>query len=183
MKTKYKGKVPRTSGWQKQTEYDNLLSDLDVSSLKFLKFKYNKDIREFPYQCDLNKEDNQIRYKEMLQRKHMIDEELEQRNALQIRNTSEYFDPQTGLVLDEDGNAKYGISFNEDETGYIYHNLDGVTTEDTSLDNEEDEGDTIVTPVRVGTKIVGVKIKEGNRTNEEKYKEWNYWEEEIIQEE
>ena len=180
MKTKYKSKSPRTSGWQSQIDFDILLSDLSMSSLRFLKHRYNKEIREYPQYFDLNDADHQTFYKEMLQRKHMIDEEIENRNHSDTQINKEYFDIETGIVLDEHGNAKYGIAFNEDETGYVYQQLQGGSdeeiTEYTRNDDYEynDEGDVRVQPIREGKKVVGYKVKESTRSKSDIYKDWDY---------
>ena len=179
MKTKYKGKVPSTSGRQSQYQYDKLLSTLDVSSLKFLKEKYNSDIREYTLWNDLNDEDNLKEYQQIIQRKHMIDEELEHRNIQSVRKSDCYFDSQTGLVYDEDGKILYAISFNEDETAYVYHDLNWVLIEESKFyepEDEEDEYEMNITPVIVGKKVVEFRIKESNRKNKDIYRDWEYWE-------
>jgi hypothetical protein len=70
----------RTSSAESQWSYDNLLADLDISSLRFLSQKYNKDLVYFRIHNNLNDQDNAQLYKEMQQRKKMIDEELENRD-------------------------------------------------------------------------------------------------------
>lgn len=182
MKTKYNSKVPRTSGWQSQNEYDNLLADLSFSSLKALKHIYNKEIRDFPNHFDLNESENQSFYKEMLQRKHMIDEEYEFRKN-NPQPYGEYFDAETGYVLNEFGEAIYGISFNEDEDNYVYHRLDGetMTTDIKSRyimdDDYDDCKDVKVTPIKVDKKVVGYTIKESERDIKDIYNGWDYYSE------
>jgi hypothetical protein len=69
----------RTTGAKHQWQYDNLLSDLDITSLKFLSWKYNNDLRYFPSHNNLNDQENAQSYKEIQQRKKMIDEEIRHR--------------------------------------------------------------------------------------------------------
>ena len=125
MKTKYKGKGVHTSGWQSQNEFDNLLSNLDVSSLCFLNDKYMHDIRDFPNQFDLNHPNYQSFYKEILQRKKMIKEEIDHRimniyASESYQDRGEYFDSRTGLVLDENNNVLYSVAYTEDEEDIAY---------------------------------------------------------------
>ena len=147
MKSRYKGKTQRTSGWESQPEYDSILSDLDVSSLVFLKDKlYPERLREFRNTHDLNNPLSQKEYKYMQQRIVMIREELSNRmydiNASpSVRDLGEYFDPETGIVLDENGNKLYGISFSEDEDDYIYDHTNNSTSHPT-LENNKDDDET-----------------------------------------
>ncbi len=55
MKVKYDSRVTRTSGWKTQPIYDEELSTMDISSLRFLNYKYKIDIRDFSkdYSLDL----------------------------------------------------------------------------------------------------------------------------------
>jgi hypothetical protein len=69
----------RTQGATHQWEYDNLLSELDISSLRFLSHKYNKDLSYFRNNNNLRDNTNAQLYLEMQQRKKMIDEELQNR--------------------------------------------------------------------------------------------------------
>ena len=71
-----------TAGADSQRGYDNLLSDLDISSLRFLAQKYAKDLHYFRSHHDLNEQENAQSYKEMQQRKKMIEEELSFRENL-----------------------------------------------------------------------------------------------------
>lgn len=138
MKTKYyHSKTRRTDGHTSQPEFDNLLADLDISSLKFLNHKYKKEIRLFPSQFDLNEERNQKEYQRMLQRKHMISEELDLRMhdimaSPSYQDRGELFDPETGLVLDEYGDYKYAIAYKENIDSPVYESFD---------DADEDLGD------------------------------------------
>lgn len=79
----------RTSGFKSQNEYDVLLSDLDISSLKFLAHKYAKDLKYFRSHNNLNDQENAQAYKEMQQRYKMIDEELSFREAMHSYDESE----------------------------------------------------------------------------------------------
>jgi len=161
MKNKYRGKVTRTSGWSSQPEFDNELKDYHISDLVFLNHKYHAEIRDFPNHFDLNDEDSQQLYKEMLQRKSMIGEELKHRmmdiNASpSFQEQGSYYDPETGLVIDKHGDVEYSISYNEDEDDIIC-NETGNSTE--LLESLEDETDYYY-------------YKYHNR--KELYKEWDY---------
>jgi len=175
MKTKYSRRGIKTSGYQSQNYYDSFLSDLDVSSLKFLKYKYNKDIKEFTLTNDLNNENNQELYKRILQRKKMIDTELENRNVLLVHYRDEYFDPQTGLVFDEDGNSVYALTYSEDENAYLYYKQNGESS--LEFQENDDESEISVEPIIIGNKIVEYKVGESKRNKEDIYKDWNYWDE------
>ena len=103
----------------------------------------------------------------MQQRIVMIKEELSNRmfdiNASQtIRETGDYFDPETGLVVDEYGNKKYGIAFNEEEDDYQYDHTNNTTSHPT-LENEDDDK----------TNYVYYK----NHTRKGLYEDWDYQDE------
>ena len=137
MKSKYKGKVPRTSGWETQGAFDNMISDLDVSSLCFLNDKYNDEIKEYSQIYDLNNPEFYQEYKELCQRKHMLTEEIDFRIMTEQEN-SEYFDSQTGGVLDKYGNTQYFIAYSENEDEIIYtHNMNNAGSP-VEYDNETD---------------------------------------------
>jgi len=145
-KTRFDGKYIRTDGWRHQSNYDNLLADLDVSSLSFLKYKYNRDIRYFRNHHDLNDEDNAEKYKLLLQRKSMITQELEHRLYDTYASPSQqdrvdYFDAEMGIVLDEFYNPLYGVAFSEDEDDYEYSHTDNTASPLVNDINEEDETD------------------------------------------
>lgn len=140
MRTKYKSKVTRTSGWQSDPEFDKIISDLDVSSLAILNDKYKNDIRDYPRNFDLSNPKYKQFYKVLLQHKKMIVEEIDE----QIRNRDAsptyqgndiYFDAETGLVMKyssriddiNDGEkALYSIAYNEDESDMIYNNSENT---------------------------------------------------------
>ena len=127
MKTKFKGKVPRTSGWQTQWEYDNLLADLDVSSLCFLNDDYRHKIKEFPMTYSLSDPETQHQYQLLLQEKKMIEEELDVRFKCPIYEKR--FDSTTGLVLDEDGNIMYSMAYSQNEDQIVYlHDMNDMGT-------------------------------------------------------
>lgn len=69
----------KTGGAKHQWEYDILLSELDISSLRFLSEKYNKDLKYFRNNNNLYDNSNSQLYLEMQQRKKMIDEEIHNR--------------------------------------------------------------------------------------------------------
>jgi len=168
MKSKYKGKAIRTSGWETQPDFDNLLSDLDISSLRFLKHDYNKKIRDFGNQRDLHDEGNVREYQELLQRKKMITQELEHRSTDLLATPDymegeTYFNPNTGLVINTNKGPLYSISFNEEETDYVYN------------DDIEKSDDTEYKVYKVGKKIVGYSYN-SDRDLSDIYQDWNYYE-------
>lgn len=127
MKSKYRGKVTRTSGWQSQHLYDLELSNFHVSDLVALNHYYVKNIRDFPNHFDLKDELYQKEYQSILQRKAMIGEELNNRMRDIIASPSyqerhSYFDPETGLVIDKYGTIKYSISYTDNEESITYNN-------------------------------------------------------------
>jgi len=171
MKSKYKGKTMRTSGWETQPEFDIIISDLDISSLRFMKHDYNKQIRDFGNQRDLLDEVNIQKYQELLQRKKMVTEELEHREmdldaSPDFINGETYFDPNTGLVINTESGPLYSISFNEEEDDYIYNN---------GMDSNDDD-EINIKIIRQGPKVIGYVIDEMNRDRTDIYKNWNYYE-------
>jgi len=181
MKSKFDSKeVPRTSGWHSQPEYDTVLGDLDVSSLKFLNHKYAQHIQDFHNHFDLGDVDNQKEYQEMLQRKKMIQEEITHRMqdiyaSPSYQDRSNYFDPETGLVLDEDNNILYSISFNEYEDDYVYHHTDTEHKVNGSTEMLDDYDEVEVVSMREGTKLIGYKVIERERSLKDVYSGWNYY--------
>jgi len=166
MKTKYKGKVIRTSGWKSQPEFDKFLSELSVSSLRFLNHEYGKKIAYFRNNYDLYDEENARAYQLLQQDKHMIEEELKHREVQNhgVRLDTQYFDPDTGLVIDIVKGPQYSIAFNESETDYVYN-----------YDNRE------------YSEIEEEKLESSRKRLYDVYKDWNYydekWREEYDQEE
>jgi len=76
---RYPSDLIRSKSWESQPEFDNLIRDIDISSLRFLRNKYIKDIRYFKKSNDLSIKENIHEYKQMQQRLKMISEELERR--------------------------------------------------------------------------------------------------------
>lgn len=188
MKSRFKGKVPRTSGWETQTDFDNLLADLDISSLCFLNDDYKHRITEFCYIHDVNKSKHHKEYLQLLQRKKMLSQELGNRwrdiNASQsYSGDGEYFDSKTGLVIDKHNTIKYGISYNEEEDGYVYHYLDleisvtEVQPERIDTSDEDDYKGVRVIPIKVDNKLTGYQVIDSERSKEEIYRNWDYTQE------
>lgn len=71
-----------TSGRKSQYRFDKLLSELDISSLRFLRHKYLQDISHFRQEHNLNVQEYAQTYKELQQRLKMISEELKLREQL-----------------------------------------------------------------------------------------------------
>lgn len=125
-------KIRRTKSWQRQPEFDNLLADTDISGLRFLRLKYEKQLNEFRTTNDLNYIDNFSEYKEIQQRYKMINDELLHRTEdtwasptykHQIKSS---FDSDKGVAYNEDGVPICTVDYNEDETGFILRDLEGV---------------------------------------------------------
>ena len=112
----------RTSGYRSQNEFDNLLADLDGSSLRFLSSKYNKDLVYFKVHHNINEQENAQEYKEIQQRKKMIEQELGNRKkyGTLIGITQDFkFDSETGFVTDLDNHIVQQLAYNETETEII----------------------------------------------------------------
>lgn len=165
-RTQYaEAKLYRTKSWQSQPEYDNTLADLDISSLKFLKFHYVKEIREFTLFFDLNNPKNFNLFKEMKQRYKMINEELDNRtNDIYASPTyqfgREHFDAETGLVLDEYNNIQYSIAYTDDEEDIVYNHTNN-STGDVTIESSDDETDY---EMYKSDKLIDI------------YRNWNYYE-------
>ena len=71
-----------TSGRNSQYMFDKLLSELDISSLRFLKQKYIRDLNDFRKEHNLSVQANAQAYKEIQQRLKMITEEIRFREQL-----------------------------------------------------------------------------------------------------
>jgi len=140
MKSQFKGKVNRTSGWETQPIYDGELSTMDMSSLRFLNYKYKSDIRDFSKDYNLDVKKNFDHYMGMRQRKNMIREELNHR-IMDIYASESYqdkrdtFNPDTSLVMDKYNNVLYSIAYTEDYDDIIFDhtaNTSGFVSEDDS---------------------------------------------------
>lgn len=136
-----------TSGYHSQPEYDKMLSNLDISSLKFLNGKYKSDIRAFRENFDLNDEDNQQQYKEMLQRKKMIQEEMRNRIILLYESESyqeggDWFDPETGIVIDRNSKILYEVAYADEDCSSMVYIMDNESKlkekQIDDMSNEED---------------------------------------------
>ena len=109
----------RTKGNTSQHDYDNLLADLDISSLRFLEGKYKRDIEEFKYNHNLDNKDHLGQYKDMQQRFNMIIDEIENRekfsesNDLYTRDT--HFNNNDIVLLDSGKRKILRPSYSEDE--------------------------------------------------------------------
>ncbi len=110
----------RSKSWKSQPAYDVFLSDTDMSGLRFLKTKYERDLWDYQLDHDLNNPKNFEEYKEIQQRYKMICEELEKR----------YHDT---LLLDEDD-----VHFSENYEYIVNESKDGKR-EIWSVDLYEDE--------------------------------------------
>ena len=116
----------QTKGYHSQPKFDSMISNLDVSSLKFLNHKYKVDIRHFREIFDLGDVDNQQQYQEMLQRKKMIQEELDTKimniySSQSYQDRKDYFDIETGMVIDINSKVLYEVAYaDENCSGMVY---------------------------------------------------------------
>jgi len=143
MKTKYyHSKTIRTDGYKSQPEYDELISDLDISSLRFLKQKKQKDINEFRSTHDLNNPEYAEKYKVMQQQFVMITQEIKHRQVFnESSKEEEWYDPETGFIIDEHGNYKGAVYYDENEESMVYSNSEDNVESVSFEEEDEDEFD------------------------------------------
>lgn len=113
----------RTSSYQAQKAYDRMISDCDISSLRFLSEKYESDLDRYKQEHSLEDKSNWREYKNMQQRKKMIDEELTVRlmnQSATITKGSTYFDSDTGLIFSEDTGDIIGSADMDELSEEIY---------------------------------------------------------------
>ena len=149
-------KTRRTKSWQSQPEFDNMLGDLDISSLRMLKQKREGDLRSYKTNNDMSNPDIFEEYTYLQQNYKMICDELTHRE-MDIRASKmpkERFDSETGLVLDEHGKPIYSIDYNSEEDSLIYRDNTGTILSE----NNEDDNDG----------------KRKSRTRKEVYEGWDY---------
>lgn len=97
--------VLRSKSWMSQPQFDNLIRDIDVSSLRFLKLKYKDEIRNLKQTTDLGISENMYKYKQMEQRFKMVSEELKRRyhDTLLLNDRDIHFSRNHDYVILEDG--------------------------------------------------------------------------------
>jgi len=99
--------ILRSKRWESQPDFDNLIRDIDISSLKFLKSKYLKEVKQY---------DNDIRnlsdeaFNDLItkrQRLLMLDEEIEKRihDTVLLDEKDIHFTDNYDMVVSTD---KYG---------------------------------------------------------------------------
>jgi len=120
----------RTSSYQAQKAYDRMLADCDISSLRFLSSEYDKRLDRYKESHDLNNSEFWREYRNMQQRKKMIDNELSARIMNKSAISDTYiteFDSTKNIVYGNDGdNDIQYVAFNEDEDGYVITDLEGL---------------------------------------------------------
>lgn len=122
-------KTKRTSSYKAQKSYDRMLADCNISSLRFLSEKYDKELDNYKEQNDITQKENFREYRNIQQRKKMIDEELTVRlmneSATTTKSTT-YFDSNTGLIYGEySGDILGTADFDENEECINVRNFDG----------------------------------------------------------
>ena len=139
MKERRKDTVQRINkGWQNQPEFDEEISYLNISSLRFLKHKYKKEIRDFENHFDIENPDFQMQYKRLLQRKKMLDKEYEfKKNADSSSPEEQWFDAEKGIVFDENYKEKYAVAYTEDEDDITYVTLNAKASSECRGDDDE----------------------------------------------
>jgi len=149
---RYDDKELRTSSYRGQEAYDRMLAECSISSLRFLSDKYDKQLDEFKERNNLNDSENWREYKDLQQRKKMIDEELTTRlmnESATITTPKTHFDSTTGLIYDEyTGDIIGSADIDEDEEVLYVRDFDGEVT------NE---------------------YGPGTEDRKERYKRWDYW--------
>lgn len=153
-------KYRRTRSWQRDPDFDRevLGYERTISGLKHLRNTYNIRIREYPNFFDLNDEENQEEYEDLIRHRDMINDEINYRYkdkdaSPTFRGVSEYFDSETGLVYNSEGEVLYSIVYNEKEDGIIYN---------TFIDEYEDIIDTPYFK------------RSTNKSLHDIYKDWDY---------
>ena len=144
-----------TKGHKSQSNYDNLLSEMSISSLRFEVFNNKKKVNEYKNTKDLNNKDNLDTYMQMRQRYVMACEEYNNRVMDRYASTDyeQWFDIETGNVMGNDNEVLYTMDFNENEDGYVMTETENVYED--IIVSEIDE-------------------KPKERTRREIYKDWNY---------
>jgi len=106
-----------TKGQHRQPQFDTFISNLKDDELSFLSSKYNRDLIYFINHNDLNNQESAQLYKEMQQRKKMIDEERKTRKMLKtsVDYMETRFDAESGTVVDSDNNSLGAIAYDKDE--------------------------------------------------------------------
>lgn len=97
-----------THGSKSQYRYDKFISELDLSSLRFLRHKYINDLSEYRRQNNLNNSKNAQEYKMMQQRLKMINEEIKLREQCDLvrHDPDIYFDGDFLIVTYPSGITK-----------------------------------------------------------------------------
>jgi hypothetical protein len=131
----------RTRSWQNNPDYDKFISDLPVSSLRFLQFKYKKEKKEFRNNFNIKQPLYLNEYMKLCKIEGMIDDEINNRMKFEATTNQweEWFDDEKGVVFGESGVEKYAIAYTEDEDDIVYVNLNAkVSSECREEDDETD---------------------------------------------
>ena len=158
-------KVNRTKGYKSQKEYDIEISDFDMSSLRFLKFKYKKDLLDFHNHFDLNDPECYNEYTRLQQRYKMINEELHHRSldiyaSPSYQDRGEYLDTDTSLLIDKYGEIICEVSYDEDYNHIMYDGEEVQSLREDFIEDKEDDYIMYTSPER-----------------KDIYRDWNYYEE------
>ena len=154
----------RTSSYRDDRQYDVVVSECDISSLRFLSEYYEDKLEEYKQIHNLSNREYWRVYKSLQRRKKMIDEELSVRimnDSATITSIVPEFDSTQNIIYDnhEDTSSpdsiKY-ISFDEDENGYIVSNKEGEVIDQFTIRDKELVDDYVP------------------KSKKELYKDWDY---------
>jgi hypothetical protein len=118
----------RTSSYRGKESYDRFLSTCNISSLRALSDKYNKELYRYKKDNDINNPLNWREYKDKQQIKKMVDEELFSRIMNKYASSKYlelYYDSLTGCVVDYNKGAIGFADYNVDETAIVVRDIEG----------------------------------------------------------
>jgi len=154
----------KTKSWKSNPQFDNILSEEDISGLRYLEEVYEKRINNYKQSHDLS---NRIYYNEYkyLEINHgMIEQEIYMRTMDNMASPTlksisvREMDSDTGVIYNNYGSPIQSIDFNENETGIILRDLEGNVLNDSSKE------------------LIDYNIK---LSKSELYKDWDYWIEDV----
>jgi len=160
---KDENKYTKTSSYRHDKDYDDLVSNCDISSLRFLSEHYDDKLDIYKHTHNLDNREYWREYKNIQRRKKIIDEELSVRimnqSAISTRYITEFDSMNNILYKNDDTNIQEDtryVAFNENENGYkLYDNDDNIIDE--FIVSEDDDN-----------------IVKKKKSRKEIYKDWDY---------